>query len=219
MKKLPSGSSIVFEHYGEELLSDFTSDSPTSRQAYLNFIKQAMQKAASKGINIALEGGNGCVVGSAKELYDIPLTSSGFTIESQSVPFYTMVFHSYKKLSSTPVNFESNSREFALRAFETGVSATYAVSGCDSHELKDTIFNFLYNSKIEDLLPDMKKFVKDYSEYHTALASQAIVSHEYKGNLSITGYEDGTKIVCNYGDTEETYNNIKIASLNYTVIK
>ncbi len=219
LKKLPSGSSIVFEHYGEELLSDFTSDSSTGRQTYLNFMKQAMQKTASKGINIALEGGNGCVVGSANELYDIPLTSSGFAIESQSVPFYTMVFHSYKKLASTPVNFESDSEKFALRAFEYGISATYAVSGIESHELKDTVFNFLYNSKIDDLLPKMKKYIKDYSETHKALADKVIIRHEYLGNLSITEYEGGTKIVCNYGETEETYNNIKIAPLDYTVIR
>lgn len=218
IKQQSSGSSIVFEHYGEQLLSDFTSDSPTGRQSYLNFVKQAMQKASSKGLNIALEGGNGCVVGSANELYDIPLTSSGFAIESKNVPFYTMVFHSYKKLSSTPVNFESDSDEFALRAFETGVSATYAVSGCDSHELKDTVFNFLYNSKIADNLSDMKKYIKDYSEIHKELADKTIVRHEYVGNLSITEYEGGTKIVCNYGETEETYNNTKIASLEYTVI-
>ncbi len=219
INKLPADSSVVFEHYGEELLSDFTSDASTTRQDYLNFIKQALKKTSDKGINIALEGGNACIVGSADELYGIPLTSSGFAIESYSIPFYTMVFHGYKKLSTTPTNLESNSAEFALRAFEAGISATYAVSGEDSHEFKDTVFNFLYNSKIENLLPAMKKYIKDYSEIHKTLASATVTRHDYEGDLSITEYEDGTKLVCNYGEAEETYNNIKIAPQDFTVIR
>ncbi len=219
LKKLPKDSSIVFEHYGEELLSDFTSTSPTGRQANLNFILQAMELASRKGVNIALEGANACVVGPADEIYSIPLESSGFAIESQSVPFYTMVFHSYKKLSSSPVNFESAPQEYVLKAFENGISATYAVSGCDPYELKDTVFNFLYNSKIDNLLPQMKQYIKDYSETHKTLATETIVKHEYVGDLSITEYSNGWKIVCNYGETEQTYNDITVARLDYALIK
>ncbi len=219
LNKLPKESSIVFEHYGEELLSDFTSDAPTGRHVDLNFMQLAMKKASQKGINVAVDGANAYSAGFADEIYDIPLESSGFTIESKSVPFYTMVFHSYKKLSSSPVNFESSPQEYALKAFENGISATYAVSGCDAYELKDTVFNFLYNSKIEDLLPDMKKYIKDYSEIHKTLSTETIVKHEYKGDLSITEYSNGWKIVCNYGETEQTYKNITIAKLDYAVIK
>ncbi len=219
IKKLPKESSIVFEHYGEELLSDFTSELPTGRHINLNLILQAMKKASQKGINVAIEGANACAVGPADEIYGIPLKSSGFAIESQSVPFYTMVFHSYKKLSSSPVNFESLPQEYALKAFENGISATYAVSGCDPYELKDTVFNFLYNSKIDNLLPQMKQYIKDYSETHKTLATETIVSHEYVGDLSVTEYSNGWKIVCNYGETEQTYNNITIAKLDYAVIK
>ncbi len=219
LKKVPKDSSIVFEHYGDELLSDFTSESPTGRQVNLNFIIKAMELASKKGVNVALEGANACVVGPADEIYGIPLESSGFAIESQSVPFYTMVFHAYKKLSSLPVNFESSPQEYTLKAFENGISATYAVSGCDPYELKDTVFNFLYNSKIDNLLPQMKKYIKDYSETHQTLATETIVSHEYVGDLSVTEYSNGWKIVCNYGETEQTYDDITIAKLDYAVIK
>lgn len=219
LKQVPKGSGIVLEHYGEELLSDFSSDRGVTRGAYLNSITKAMENIKKSNISIALESGNACIAGVADELYGIPLESSGFSIESYSVPFYAMVFHSYIKLSSEPVNFESKTGAYALKAFEQGVSATYAVTGCDPYELKNTRLNFLYNSKTDSLLNNMTSYTADYKEIHSTLANQAISDHKYIGDLSVTEYENGWRIVCNYSDEEIVFENQNIAPLDYKIFK
>ena len=218
-KKISKDYGIVFEHYGNELLSDFTNASPSSRQEYTQFLIMALAMMKSKGANIALEGGNTCVVNKANEVYDIPLDASGFAIESYSVPFYTMVYHSYIPLSSSPVNLYNHSEALSLKAFEQGVSATFAVTGCDPYELRSTLFNFLYNSKIDNLLPAMTRYTKAYNEIHSVLADQKIVKHEYVGDLSISTYANGWRIVCNYGDIDTDFQNQTIKALGYTVLK
>lgn len=219
LKNLPKNSNIVLEHSGEELITDFNNKTAVSRNDYLKFLNQVFQKCSKSKKGLAFESGNGYAADFAKELYEIPLESSGFSIESYSVPFYSMVYHGYIPLSSEAVNDVSNTKSFKLKAFEQGVSATWRITGMDTYEIKDTKLNFLYNSKIDSIYDSAVSMAKDYSDIHSVLYNQCITDHRYESDLSITTYENGWQILCNYGDKPVIYNGIEVSSADYAIIR
>lgn len=219
LKKLSPDSSIVLAHVGEELCSDFQRDNPTTRLDYLSYVRTMMTKTASKGVNVSLEGGNACLADTTDHFYEIPLTSSGFRIESYSVPFYTMVFHGYMDLSSMAVNEQADTAAYRLKAFEQGVSATYRLTGEDPNLLKGTAFKFLYDSRMDTQMESMTALAADYKTVHSTLYNQRITAHAYEGDVSITTYENGWRILCNYGTQSVTIEGVTIAPNAYTVIR
>lgn len=219
LKNLPKNSNIVLEHLGEELITDFNNKKSVSRNEYLKFLNQMFEKCSKSKTGLAFESGNAYTANFAKEIYEIPLESSGFSIESYSVPVYSMVFHGYIPLSSNAVNDTSNAKLYKLKAFEQGVSATWRITGMDTYEIKDTKLNFLYNSKIDSIYDSAVSMAKDYSDIHSVLYNQCITNHRYESDLSITTYENGWQILCNYGDKPVIYNGIEVSSADYAIIR
>ncbi len=219
LKKLPAGSHIVPAQLGEELLSDFTRDATTDRTAYLAYAQAFLTKCADKEVAVSLEGGNACLAGFADRFYEIPLESSGFRIESYDVPFYTMVFHGYVDLASMAVNECEDVAEYRLKAFEQGVSATYRITGEDPNILKKTALKFLYDSRMDTQLDSMTALASDYASVHGTLYNQRITAHAYEGELSITTYENGWRLVCNYGAADAQFEGVTIAPNAYTIVK
>ncbi len=219
LRHLDGGTNIVLAQIGQELPGDFSRKNPVNRDGYLDFYRQVFKKCKAKKIGLGFEGGNAYTLSAAKEIHEAPLSSGNLRIESRSVPFYTMVFHGYRNISSTPVNNESDSDTFLLRAFEQGVSATWRVAGCDGYLLKETKLNFLYNAGIPYVLKNVGKMAADYSEIHSVLYDQCITEHRTVGDISVTEYENGWKIVCNYGKDAQTYENTVVKPNTYIVIR
>ncbi|MCQ2451297.1 MAG: DUF5696 domain-containing protein [Clostridia bacterium] len=218
-KNTSVNSNIILSRMGQELPSDFSVSKTMNRDGFLSFYRQVFSKCRAKRFNLSFENGNLYSVSSAKEIHEVPLSSSNLKVESYSVPFYTMVFHGYKDISSTPVNDESDSDSFLLNAFEQGVSSTFKIAGCDGYLLKDTKLNFLYNADMKYNLKKSEKFSNDYNEIHSVLYNKCIVENIKDGNLSITEYENGWKIVCNYGEKSAAFDGAVVEPLSYTVIK
>lgn len=219
LKNLPAGSHIVPAYMGEELLSDFSRESSLARAEYLAYVQTVLKKCTDKNLTVSLEGGNACLAGLADRFYEIPLTSSGYRIESYAVPFYTMVFHGYLDLASMAVNEQADVAAYRLKAFEQGVSATYRVTGEDPNTLRKTALKFLYNSRMDTQVESMTALAEDYKTVHGELYNKRITAHAYQGDLSITTYENGWQIVCNYGTQPAAVEGTTIAPNAYAVIR
>ena len=123
-----------------------------------------------------------------------------------------MVLHGYVNLSSKPINNMGDRDEAIALCAQFGVMPTYRVTAIESYKLKNSELNFLYNSCFDywkDDIADNYKYIKSFSE---DLSDKLIVSHEYVGDLSVTEYENGVKLVYNTGDEELTYDGVTVAA-------
>lgn len=219
LKNLPKESNIVLANSGSEIMSDFSTNGSVNREDYITFLNQVFKKCDEKDINLAFESGNIYTAKYANALYEIPLNSSGYSIESYEVPFFAMVFHGLLPLSSDAVNNMPNTDAFLLKAFEQGVSATWRVIGENPNKFKNTKLNFLYNSQIDNIYDNAISFSEDYNKVHSVLYNKQIIDHSYYDGLSITTYENGWKVVCNYGSSQATYENQVIDVADYALIQ
>ncbi len=206
------GIGIVFEDMGSELYSDFDPKNATDRDSFAKTYNQVNKYAAEKGMNVGVDGANIYMVENADMINEIPMASSDHLLFSKSVPFYSMVLHGYVNLSSKPINNMGNRDEAVALCAQFGVMPTYRVTAIESYKLKNSEFNFLYNSCFDywkDDIAENYKYIKSFSE---DLSDKLIVSHEYEGDLSITEYENGVKLVYNSGDKELPYEDVTIAA-------
>lgn len=220
IKRAPEGAGLVFGGIGEELYNDFSDDNRTGRSQLLQTYNELVDSANQKSQGIACEGGNLYAALKANFVYEVPITGTGHEIESVSVPFYSMVLHSYIPLSSSPINHFSDQKDAALLAFEQGVAITTRMTGCDPYELQDTKLNFLYNTSTEGVL-ELASFIskEEYTQPFSNLVDVAIASHRYEGDFSITSYENGWMIVANHGDSNGIFNGQNVASGSYILVK
>ena len=211
---------IVYARMGEELYNDFNKNSSTDRQRLLEAYTQILNDTVSGGHLTGGESGNIYLLPMVSCLYEIPLSSSGFDMETYSVPFYSMVLHGYVSMASKAVNNGTDAKRLCTKALESGVSLTYRVTSCNSYDLKDTKLNFLYNSQFDGLMQNgMADAAIEMQTLVNSLQDQCITSQEYQGSLSVTSYENGWKIVANYGDTKQQYNGNDLAPAGYIVVK
>ncbi len=195
---------IVFEGMGSELYNDFDQKNATDRDGFINSYRQLNKYAADKGMSVGADGANIYMAESSDMINEIPMSSSDHMLFSKSVPVYTMVLHGYVNLSSKPINNMGDKNEIIALCAQFGVMPTYRVTAMESYKFKNSELGFLYNSCFDfwkDDIANNYKYIKSFSE---DLSDKIIVSHEYEGDLSITEYENGVKLVYNEGDAELT---------------
>lgn len=72
--------------------------------------------------------------------------------------------------------------------------------------------------EIEATAAAIRKVVDDY-EAVKDLQTETMAHHDILGDLTVTAYEGGTRVVCNYGETAQAYAGVSVAPHGYAVIR
>lgn len=198
------GVGIVFENMGSELYNDFDVKNATDRNGFINSYNQLNKNASEKGMQVGADGANIYMAAHADIINEIPMKSSDHMLFSKSVPVYSMVLHGYVNLSSKPINNNGDRDEAIALCAQFGVMPTYRLTAMESYKFKNSEFGFLYNSCFDYWKDDIANNYAYVKSFSADLSDKIIVSHEYVGDLSITEYENGVKLVYNAGDVEQT---------------
>ncbi|MEG1886786.1 MAG: DUF5696 domain-containing protein [Oscillospiraceae bacterium] len=206
-------SGIAYADMGAEVYSDFeTGDG--NRQKTLETFIEILKKSRDSGLEIALESGNEFLLSGATAFYEIPTSSSRLDIQSYSIPFYSMVLHGIIPMASKPLNNTQDQREMMLKGLETGVTSNFRLTAESPAILAKTRLSFLYNTEASSWINSIKDAATEYKTIYSGLFDKCIVFHEYKNNgkLSITTYDNGSKIVVNHDNAEVSYDGVVIGA-------
>ena len=131
---------------------------------------------------------------------ETPSRSSQYTVFSEEIPFYALVFQGYKALSSASVNTAMNVRDAYLRAVSTGATLQFTL--CDTHHdaLQFEQNTAYVSSRYSDWKADIAAMVAESADLHSKVGNQAITSYEKTDGLSKTVFENGITVYVNYTD-------------------
>ena len=136
-------------------------------------------------------------------VWNAPIYSSGYDIYSKDVPFYQIVLHGSKALTTPTVIQSNDPKTTILKAVETGSELMFGATYEDSTELIGSRFEELYSTQYESWLDYA---LKEYNEYQPVLEkiyNKQIVSHtEVADGVFVTAYENGVSIAVNYNDSQ-----------------
>ena len=148
----------------------------------------------------------------------VPVDSSNYDSYSLDVPFYQIVFKGYVPMNTAPLNYYTDSKIALLKAAESGIGISLAVS--EDYDINlissvQDINQILLSDEMAEYLDSIKE-----SEYFGAFGSvkgATIVNHTIDGDLRITEFDNGVKIYVNYGDEDAKLDGMTVAAESFLV--
>lgn len=211
-KELNAGFSL--SSLGNDIYTDYYGQS-SSRNITENHFTDAA-KAFSQGKSLITSGGNAYMLPFVGFISSVPVTSSDFDIEDETVPFYQLSLSGLIGMSTPPINQNGNPERAFLKAVETGICPGYLWIKSDSYILKNTAYNNLYGATFDGWRDTASKHYSMWRELCRATGGSRMVSHKnLSRDVTYTLYENGTAVLVNYGDvayTDENGNSVKAVS-------
>lgn len=150
---------------------------------------------------------------------DMPLYTSNYMYEDESVPFLSMVLKGVIPVYSEYVNFEANKQEYFLKLIETGTYPSFYITKEDSSKLIYTNSSDIYSSQYETYKSTIVEYAEELSGVNDKVSGAYIVGHEILDNgIRVVTYSNGVKIYLNYGETQAQADGYTIDAMSYKVV-
>ncbi|MET3851693.1 DUF5696 domain-containing protein [Paenibacillus sp. OAE614] len=190
---------IHFSGIGEMLLNDYEPSGIQTREyaktVYDGLLKNTREALGSASVN----QGDAYALGQTDYIDGLPSESSYDFMIDETVPFYPIVLHGFVPYTFGDGNLRDDEDTEFLRAIEYGALPSFFVTHDDSRKLKDTPSNFLYSSRFDKW---ERRIEEEYAKFDSLsqLYSMKIIGHEkLSGQKYATTYEDGTRVIVDYG--------------------
>ncbi len=146
---------------------------------------------------------------------DAPDAATGYVFTDASVPFYQMVLHGYAVYSAKPVNKFYDTAYETLRMLEYGYMPVFDVTYAPTARLENSSCYDQFSTCFADwadAIADASRLAKEMS----AVSGSAMVSHERRADGTVcVAYENGCRLVLNYGETPVTVDGVSIDGMGY----
>ncbi|MBQ7088490.1 MAG: hypothetical protein IJN04_02495 [Clostridia bacterium] len=206
---------VSFGSLNRIVYSDFRELGNVSGTGFAALVEEQLKQYTADGVQLVASEANAYVAMNADYVTEVPMHSSKYSVLSQDIPFYSMVFQGYVPLSVSSINLAVNTRDAYLQAIATGAALQFTL--CDTlHESiqfdEDSAF---VSSRYADWKDQIAAMVEESAHFYTKVGNQSIVRYEKHGDVSITEFENGLIVYVNYADEPVTYNNIQLEANSF----
>ena len=154
-----------------------------------------------------------------KAFLDMPLYTSSYILEDESIPFMSIVLKGVLPVYSEYVNFEANKQEFFLKMIESGTYPSYYITQAESSELIYTNSNDIYSSQYNVYRDTIIAYDKELSAFNAKVEGAYITAHDILENKVVrVKYSNGVTVYLNYSEKEQQTDGVTIASMSYEVL-
>ncbi len=184
-------------------------------ESYYNTVAKADESA-----NLVLQQPFAYLWNHTESFLDMPLYTSSYIFEDESVPFLSIVLKGIMPVYSEYVNFEANKQEFFLKMVETGTCPSFYITKESSADLIYTNSSDIYSSEYSVYRDDIISYTKELEAVHGKTAGASIVGHEIKGNgITVVTYDNGVKIYLNYSTEQQSADGHTLEGMSYEVVE
>jgi len=209
---------VSFRDVGSLLSADYNPKNTTTREEVKDMNIQSLKDVKANNQQVMIRMGNDYAMPYADIVTDMDLTGTAYSIIDQAVPFYQIALHGMKDYTGEPINLAGDYMQEFLRCVEYGAGLNFTFMAEDAKVLQDTYHTNFFGSNYSEWAEDAAAMIARYQADMAGLNQQRIVSHEkVNGYVTVTGYEDGTKVYVNYGSDDYAENGVSIPARNYTV--
>ena len=174
---------LSFSTLGEVAFSDYNDD-PRVMKAGIDKEVSDLLKQAGEKRKIAVSGANSYAACAADVVFDVPLNHGEYQALDVQIPFYQMVFHSYKAMYSPAVNLSENMERKIMLAAAGGTGLGFTLISeyvPESNDLAyEKLYGALYESNRELIGQALKK--NDFADYFEKTADSVMVRYELLEN-------------------------------------
>ena len=140
--------------------------------------------------------------------------------EDREVPFFQLVYHGLISYAGEALNTTSSYRRDLLKAVEYGSCPYYLWTWETSSEAKDSGFSFLYSTEFSQWAEDAAAYYQRANEALGPLQGLRMVGNRtLEGGVKETAYEDGTRVLVNYGPRDAVAAGVTVPAEDFVVMK
>ena len=194
-------TAISFSSLGSAAFSDYRDIQYANKNKMENDVAGILRDIKKKGFKTAVAAANSYSACAAEVLFDTPDTNGGYDAFDLEIPFYQMVFHSYKTMYTPAVNLQGNTPLAAAKSAAYGMGLGYMLSYEYANESDDLDEYKLYGTLYSDNIAGMQKtLVTDrYAELYKAISTAEFVNYTFLDNgVSRSEYGNGITVYVNH---------------------
>lgn len=170
--------------------------------------------------NLVLEQPFAFLWNHTESFLDMPLYTSSYIFEDESVPFLSIVLKGIMPVYSEYVNFEANKQEFFMKLVETGTCPSFYITKESSSDLIYTNSSDIYSSEYDVYRDTIISYTKELEAVHESTKGAYIVGHEIRENgVTVVTYDNGVKIYLNYSSETQSADGHTLEGMTYEVVE
>lgn len=194
------GAGLSLSTLGNTVYSDYAGkkngmDRSDARGVWEELFRDARENFGS----VMTDNGNAYTFPYVTHIYDVPLESSGYDLEDESVPFYQIVLHGYVSYSTQPLNLSAEPWKMVLKAVETGSSLSACLMYADTEALIGTKYDDYFSSHYATWAETLAEYYGRTRDVLNLVAQAQIESHgQAAPGVYRTVYSNGVSVYVNY---------------------
>ena len=194
-----SAKAISLSTLGKYAYSDYNDEGYINRYQIEKDAKSILDSAKKAGYVTAVSGANSYAASNADVIFDVPITSGEYDAFTYDVPFYQMVFSSYKSMYTPAINNEVNVEEAIAKSIAYGMGVNYFITNNYVDKSDDLDEYKLYATLYEDNSSKMKNVLVNngFINTYNAVKGASLDSYVLSGAIAKSVYSNGTVVYTN----------------------
>jgi hypothetical protein len=210
---------IAFRNIGSKLAGDYHERRHVSREASMLMRQEKLEQLKNSGKEVVVNTGFVYAAPWADLITDMIIEDQGFGITDVSVPFLPIVLHGIVPYTGRAINLAEDYTKNLLKSIESGAGLYFSFMKEETSELQETKFRQFYANEYDKWVGDADALYKKFNADFGHLYNQKIVNHVILSpNVTITEYEDGTRVLVNASDFDTSYNGENIKAESYKIM-
>lgn len=196
---------------------NYSGDSYTRFDCGEAYLKEV--EAADEKLSLSMEQPFAYMWKNTDSFLSMPLYTSDYIFEDDSIPFLSMVLKGIMPVYSEYVNFEANKQEFFLKLVESGSYPSFYITKESSANLLYTNSSDIYSSEYSAYRDTIIEYSEKLSDIYEKTQNATIEKHEIKDNdVTIVSYSNGVKIYINYSSVRRKCDGLELEPMSYEVV-
>lgn len=196
---------ISLSTLGSLAYSDYNDNKYISKSKIDSDVTNIINNVQKEGYDVAVAEANSYAACAADMLFDIPIESANYSYFDENVPFYQMVFHSYKPMYSSAINLNENIDRAIAIAAVSGMGLGYTLTNNYEYESNDLdefkVYGTVYDDNIGSMLETLK--TKGYDDIYSKIYDAEFVSYKILDNgVYVSTFSNGNVVYANLTDSD-----------------
>jgi hypothetical protein len=211
---------VAFRTIGNNLAGDYHERRFVSREGAMNMQVDKLRQLRENNHGIMIQSGYSYAAPYADFITDIPLSSQGFGILDEELPFYQIVLHGLVPYAGRPINLAEHNEMNILRSLESGAGLYFTFMHESPTVLQTSRFHTFYANQYSTWINTAERLYKEFSEQVGDIYNQFITDYVIlANNVSLTEYENNVQVIVNKSSAPFTYDGHIINAKDYLVIR
>jgi hypothetical protein len=209
---------IGFRDIGNLLSADYYPKDLVTREMVKQMNIDTMKEAAEAGLKVSIKEGNDYAIPYADLITDMNLTGQAYSLIDDRIPFYQIALHGMKNYTGEAINLSGDYQAMLLECAEYGAGLNFTFMAENTRVLQDSVYSCYTSSGYEYWKAQVIPLIQRYQKEMAGLNQKRIVGHErLDGEVTMTVYEDGTKVYVNYSNMDYRKGSVKVPARDYLV--